>query len=146
VSGGICLGAAVDSSRLLALLTRALHAALSDAPLWIVFFGFTTVTFVVSSAISHTVSAIILLPVIAEVGASLGHPRLLVLGGAFACSSAMALPVSSFPNMAAISVESETGTPYVSAADVIKVGAPITALSAVVLLTAGYLAMYTIGF
>jgi len=146
VSGGICLGSAVQSSHLLSILASALHAWLEDASLWIVFTVFILFIFIVSSAISHTVSAIILLPVVAELGASLGHPRLLVMGGAFACSTAMALPVSSFPNMAAVSVESEFGKPYIDASDIIKMGIPLTILSAVIMITLGFILMISIGF
>eukprot|EP00184_Porphyridium_aerugineum_P008775 CAMPEP_0184692662 /NCGR_PEP_ID=MMETSP0313-20130426/1045_1 /TAXON_ID=2792 /ORGANISM="Porphyridium aerugineum, Strain SAG 1380-2" /LENGTH=946 /DNA_ID=CAMNT_0027150505 /DNA_START=206 /DNA_END=3046 /DNA_ORIENTATION=- len=146
VSGGICMGAAVSSSKLLNMIASALHRMLAGATLWQVYVVFCGFIYIVSSMISHTVSAIIVLPVVAELGASLGHPRLLVMGGALACSGAMALPVSSFPNMAAVSVESELGKPYLKASDIILLGIPLTLISAVVTCTAGYLLMYSMGF
>ncbi|KAA8492037.1 putative transporter [Porphyridium purpureum] len=146
VGGGICLGAAVGSSGLLRVLAAALQAALVGRSLWFVFCVFSAFIYAVSSAISHTVSAIIVLPVVAELGAALGHPRLLVMGGALACSGAMALPVSSFPNMAAVSVESELGKPYLTPADIIRIGVPMTFLAMLITLTGGYGLMMLMGF
>jgi len=146
VAGGIALGAAVQSSTLLSLVAGALHYFLRHSSLWQVFAVFALFMSLVSNAISHTVSALIVLPVIAEVGASVGHPRLLVMGSVLACSGAMALPVSSFPNMASVSVENETGKRYLHAADVIKLGTPMTLISAAVVVSFGYVLMLAMGF
>jgi len=146
VAGGIALGAAVQSSTLLSLVAGALHYFLRHSSLWQVFAVFAIFMSLVSNAISHTVSALIVLPVIAEVGASVGHPRLLVMGSVLACSGAMALPVSSFPNMASVSVENETGKRYLHASDVIKLGTPMTLISAAVVVSFGYVLMLAMGF
>lgn len=146
VAGGIALGAAVQSSTLLALVAGNLHFVLRHSSLWQVFAVFSVFMSLVSNAISHTVSALIVLPVIAEVGASVGHPRLLVMGAVLACSGAMALPVSSFPNMASVSVENETGKRYLHASDVIKLGTPMTLISATVVISFGYVLMLAMGF
>lgn len=146
VAGGIALGAAVQSSTLLALVAGTLHFVLRHSSLWQVFAVFSVFMSLVSNAISHTVSALIVLPVIAEVGASVGHPRLLVMGAVLACSGAMALPVSSFPNMASVSVENETGKRYLHASDVIKLGTPMTLISATVVISFGYVLMLAMGF
>ena len=64
----------------------------------------TGVAAITTSFISHTVGALIILPVIHQVGLALPEPmgRTLVMGTCLLCSGAMALPVSSFPNMNAI--------------------------------------------
>ena len=57
---------------------------------------------VVATFISHTVAALIILPLVQQVGAGMGkepHPNLLVMGTALMCSMAMGLPTSGFPNM-----------------------------------------------
>jgi len=56
---------------------------------------------VVATFISHTVAALIILPLVHSVGLGMDdpHPNLLVMGSALMCSAAMGLPTSGFPNM-----------------------------------------------
>lgn len=56
---------------------------------------------VIATFISHTVAALIILPIVAQVGKQMEspHPNLLVMGAALMCSAAMGLPTSGFPNM-----------------------------------------------
>jgi len=146
VAGGVALGTAVQSSQLLRIVGGAITIALNDSSLWMICIVFCTFIFVVSSATSHTVSAIIIMPLMAEVGAGLGHPRLLVMGGALACSCAMALPVSSFPNTASVCVENEIGKAYLHPVDILRLGVIMTLIAAVILLTFGYVLMLLMGF
>lgn len=146
VAGGIVLGNAVSSSKLLTLLAGRLHYMLEGQPLWFVFGVFSAFMAVVANMVSHTVSAIIVLPVIMEVGVAMGHPRLLVMGGVLACSGAMALPVSSFPNMAALGVMSDFGEPYLTSIDLLRVGIPMTAICGGVVLLCGYRWMESFGY
>jgi len=145
VSGGVVMGAAVRSSRLLELVAASVHSAVVGAGLYKTYLTFMLMTLLVACIMSHTVSSIILSPVLAELGAALGHPRLMVLGGALACSCAMALPVSSFPNMAVISVEDELGNPYLSARDFVWVGFPLTLLAGAALASLGYVLSFYAG-
>merc|ERR1712217_465032 len=71
---------------------------LAGQSLFIVSLTFNAFAGVLANFISSTVSAIIMLPIIAQVGLSMGHPRALVIGATLMCSGAMGLPVSSFPN------------------------------------------------
>eukprot|EP00173_Palmaria_palmata_P002022 Plantae.Rhodophyta-Palmaria_palmata.ctg2236.p1 GENE.Plantae.Rhodophyta-Palmaria_palmata.ctg2236~~Plantae.Rhodophyta-Palmaria_palmata.ctg2236.p1 ORF type:complete len:277 (+),score=25.58 Plantae.Rhodophyta-Palmaria_palmata.ctg2236:279-1109(+) len=146
VAGGTVLGQAVGSSRLLDLVAGRLHHMLGSAPLWVAFTVFISFMAVVSNLVSHTVSAIIVLPIIMEVGVNMGHPRLLVMGGVLACSGAMALPVSSFPNMAALGVMSDMGSPFLTASELLRVGIPMTAVCSVVVLVCGYSWMRSFGY
>ncbi len=55
------------------------------------------------SSISHTIAAVLLVPIAARIGDSMSepHPRLLIMATALICSAGMGLPVSGFPNMTA---------------------------------------------
>lgn len=54
-------------------------------------------------SISHTIAAVLLVPIATRIGESLDepHPRLLIMATALICSAGMGLPVSGFPNMTA---------------------------------------------
>lgn len=145
VAGGIVLGQAVRSSRLLSSVAQAIEAGLEGAGVWTVYTAFVLFTLAAACLMSHTVAAIIIAPILAQLGAALGHPRLLVMGGALASSGAMALPVSSFPNMACISTESETGSPYLHASDFMGIGVPVTLLVGGMLVSLAYVMMVGLG-
>ena len=100
-SGGLCLGRAVTSSGLLHTIAHEITARVEDFSLYWVLFVFAALILVVATFISHTVAALIVLPLVQEVGASMEqpHPNLLVMGSALMCSVAMGLPTSGFPNM-----------------------------------------------
>lgn len=142
VAGGVVLGSAVESSQLLSLITGRLNKAIGSSSLWMAYIIFCTFMAVIANAVSHTVSAIIVLPLISEIGLSLGHPRLLVLGGTFAASVAMALPISSFPNISAAQVTDEVGNPYLNATDILRVGVAMTFICTLVILTFGFALMF----
>lgn len=146
VAGGIVLGRAVESSKLLSLVAERLLVTLGDSSLWVTYIIFCTFMTLVANAVSHTVSAIILLPLIYEVGLKLGHPQLLVMGGTFAASSAMALPVSSFPNISVAQVTDEVGDAYLTSNDLLRVGIPMTAICTLVIVSFGYPLMFWLGF
>lgn len=141
VAGGIVLGAAVESCKLLDVVAERLTNAIGTSNLFLTYFIFCVFMAAVANAVSHTVSAIIVLPLIYKIGESLGHPQILVLAGTFAASSAMALPISSFPNISATQVSDEQGDPYLSASEVLKVGSVMTVLCTIVLVTFGYALM-----
>jgi phosphate transporter len=104
--GGIALGKAVESSGLLHMIAEAVQDYVEGFSLWTVLLIFSGLTLVIATFISHTVAALIILPIVAQIGATLPdpHPRILVMGAGLICSAAMGLPVSGFPNMAAIAM------------------------------------------
>lgn len=59
--------------------------------------------FMLALSISHTIAAVLLVPIATRIGDSLDepHPRLLIMATALICSAGMGLPVSGFPNMTA---------------------------------------------
>ncbi|KAJ3188116.1 low-affinity phosphate transporter [Irineochytrium annulatum] len=146
--GGICLGKAVDSSGLLAEITGRLAPILAQTTPFMCIVMFSGVVLFVASFISHTVAALILLPVVAEIGAHLPdpQPRMFVMAIALMCSGAMGLPVSSFPNMNAISLEDQTGEPWLAVTDFLKVGLLSSAVAWVAILGVGYQIMMLMGF
>ncbi|MGA0166065.1 MAG: SLC13 family permease [bacterium] len=102
ISGGIALGLGLESTGLSqTLVTNIPFAELS--PLMIVVMA-TVMGLLMSTFISNTATANLLLPIMATLGATvstlgeIGGSKLLVLLVTFSCSLAMALPVSTPPN------------------------------------------------
>lgn len=93
------LGKAVTSSKLLDYLANVIFAALPTDNFPLLLAEILTLVLVMSSFISHTVAALILMPLVVQLGVQLGAPTALTVTSAFAVSAAMALPFSSFPNV-----------------------------------------------
>lgn len=100
-AGGLSLGKAVKSSGLLDTVAVAISHRVEGMSLYGVLVVFSCLTLVIATFISHTVAALIILPLVFDVGASMEepHPNLLVMASVMMCSAAMALPTSGFPNM-----------------------------------------------
>jgi phosphate transporter len=100
-AGGLSLGKAVASSGLLQTIATAITERVSHFSIYGVLVVFAGLILVVATFISHTVAALIILPLVQQVGAGMKqpHPNLLVMGSALMCSAAMGLPTSGFPNM-----------------------------------------------
>ncbi|KAI9155346.1 transporter [Paramyrothecium foliicola] len=102
-AGGLSLGKAVRSSGLLHTVAGIVSKEISGMSLYGVLVVFSSLILVVATFISHTVAALIFLPLVFNVGNEMAQPRpnLLVMGGVLMCSAAMGLPTSGFPNMMA---------------------------------------------
>jgi len=101
-AGGLSLGKAVNSSGLLHTVTEAITESVQEMSLYGVLLVFSCLILVIATFISHTVAALIILPLVSNVGNGLKgdpHPNLLVMTGVLMCSAAMGLPTSGFPNM-----------------------------------------------
>lgn len=100
-AGGLSLGKAVNSSGLLHTIAHAIREEVHGMSLYGVLVVFCGLILVIATFISHTVAALIILPIVAQVGKQMEspHPNLLVMGAALMCSAAMGLPTSGFPNM-----------------------------------------------
>jgi di/tricarboxylate transporter len=100
-AGGISLGKAVSSSGLLGTIAGMITTRVAGLSLYAVLCTFAALILVVATFISHTVAALIILPLVYEVGQGMEnpHPNLLVMSSALMCSAAMGLPTSGFPNM-----------------------------------------------
>ncbi|KAF9101200.1 low-affinity phosphate transporter [Mortierella sp. GBA35] len=146
--GGIALGKAVDSSGLLDTIAHYIQDAVAGLSLWVVLLIFSCLTLVFATFVSHTVAAVIILPIVQQVGMSFAdpHPRILVMGTGLICSAAMGLPVSGFPNMTAISQVDSIGTPYLTNKDFMKTGVPLSVIATLCVITMGFGIMTALGF
>lgn len=105
-AGGLSLGKAVTSSGLLHTIASAITERVEYLGLYAVLLVFSSLILVIATFISHTVAALIILPLVQQVGAGMEHPHpnLLVMASALMCSVAMGLPTSGFPNMSTSSL------------------------------------------
>jgi len=106
-AGGLSLGKAVNSSGLLHSATEAITIHVEGLSLYAILVVFSCLILVIATFISHTVAALIILPLVFDVGKRLEdeqHPNLLVMGGVLMCSAAMGLPTSGFPNMSKLQI------------------------------------------
>lgn len=92
----------------------------------------------ISTFVSHTVAALILMPLIVEVGVKCGNPILLGAAAALAVSSGCALPFSSFPNVTALLVTDDFQRKYLRVPDFLASGLPMSLVSVVLISTFGY--------
>jgi len=145
--GGISLGSAVSSSGLLDTIAHHIQDAVEGFSMWVVLAIFSALTLVFATFVSHTVAAVIILPIVQQVGMSFAdpHPRILVMGTGLVCSAAMGLPVSGFPNMNAVAQEDEMGQPYLKTADFLKTGVPLSILATLCVLSVGFGIMSALG-
>lgn len=148
-AGGLALGKAVNSSGLLATIAVSITERIEGLSLYGLLCVFAALIGVVATFISHTVAALIVLPLVQQVGASMNdpHPNLLVMGAVIMASAAMGLPTSGFPNMTAIMMEDpQTGQRYLQVRHFITRGVPSSIIAYGVIITVGYLLMRAIGF
>ncbi|KAM0201696.1 hypothetical protein ACHAPI_001746 [Fusarium lateritium] len=139
-AGGLSLGKAVRSSGLLHTLAEIVSAKVEGMSLYGVLVVFSALILVIATFISHTVAALIFLPLVFDVGVAMEqpHPNLLVMGGVLMCSAAMGLPTSGFPNMTAIMKEDPFGQRYLQVKHFISRGVPSSLITLVVVVTLGY--------
>merc|ERR1711939_203865 len=146
--GGLSLGKAVNSSGLLHTIAGAITDKVEGLSLYAILVVFASLILVVATFISHTVAALIILPLVHSVGMAMEepHPNLLVMGGALMCSAAMGLPTSGFPNMTAIMMEDpQTGQRYLQVKHFISRGIPSSVVTLLVVISVGYGLMYVSG-
>ncbi|KAF5667581.1 atpase [Fusarium heterosporum] len=146
-AGGLSLGKAVRSSGLLHTLAEIVSAKVEGMSLYGVLVVFSALILVIATFISHTVAALIFLPLVFDVGVAMEqpHPNLLVMGGVLMCSAAMGLPTSGFPNMTAIMKEDPFGQRYLHVKHFISRGVPSSLITLVVVVTLGYGIMQVAG-
>ncbi|KAI9487593.1 MAG: SPX domain-containing protein [Benjaminiella poitrasii] len=146
--GGMALGYAVNSSGLLDVIGHRIASNVNNLPPISVIFIFGMLCLVFATFVSHTVAALIILPIVKQVGQHLPDPRpnLMVMVTGLVCSVAMGLPVSGFPNMNAIMLEDPTGKPYLSIKDFIFIGIPSSLLAAVITVCLGYGIISGVGY
>lgn len=146
--GGLALGKGVTSSGLLTTIAMALQKKIMHFDVWVIMIIFGILVLVIATFVSHTVAALIIVPLVKEVGESLpsNHANLLVMGTALLASAAMGLPTSGFPNVTAISMTDELGKRYLTVNTFINRGVPASIIAFVVVITVGYGIMAALHF
>jgi sodium-dependent dicarboxylate transporter 2/3/5 len=128
MGGGLCLGAVIDGSGLADWLVHLLPVdGISTFWLTALFGG---VACLMSSLMSNTATANLLLPII--VGMAVQSPSPIMIGTAFGCSLAMPLPISTPPNAMAFS------SGQINVMDMAKPGLALTVVGVTLALTTGY--------
>jgi phosphate transporter len=90
------LSEAVKQTGILKQVASVINDATASLSAWGVLAVFCLAVGVCTTFISHTVGAMVILPVVQSVGKALPipHPRMLVMANVLMCSGAMGLPVS----------------------------------------------------
>ncbi|KAH3899751.1 related to Inorganic phosphate transporter PHO87 [Saccharomycodes ludwigii] len=139
--GGIALGSGVKSSGLLDLIGRSLEKRIVDYPLYAILCIFGIIMLVFGTFVSHTVSAIIIVPLVQEVGDQLSNPKaapILVFGCSLLASCGMGLASSGFPNVTAVSMTDHRGKYYLNTNSFITRGVPASLLAFIAVITLGF--------
>ena len=145
--GGIALGKAVSSSGLLVTIATALQRKIQNDGLFAILCIFGILMLVVGTFVSHTVSAIIIVPLVQQVGNSLSDPKAaptLVFGCSLLASCGMGLASSGFPNVTAISLTDKNGKRYLDVLTFLSRGVPASFLAFLCIITVGYGIMISI--
>lgn len=144
--GGSAIGTVVSDSGLLTVISKAISAQIEGMGVWQVCAIFSALMLVVATFVSHSVSSIIMTPVVLEVANGMvknGHPaytpQLMVAVVTFICSIGMGMPISGFPNITAMSLEDGAGRTYIQAVDFFKTGIAASILATGVVLSVGYI-------
>ncbi|KAL1601027.1 low-affinity phosphate transporter [Nothophoma quercina] len=148
-AGGLALGKSVNSSGLLHTIAESITSSVEGMSLYGVLVVFCGLILVIATFISHTVAALIVLPLVQQVGQNMPepHPNLLVMGAVLMASGAMGLPTSGFPNMTAIMMEDQrTGQRYLDVKHFLTRGVPASIVTFIVIITVGYGLMLAAGF
>ncbi|KAJ7859429.1 hypothetical protein B0H13DRAFT_1640054, partial [Mycena leptocephala] len=128
--GGVALDNGVEQSGLQKVLGHAIRGLLEDVNVLIL----APVVLVISTFISHTVAAILLVPIAQQVGSNLpgNQANLLIFLTGLICSTGMGMPVSGFPNQTAATQEDDLGVLYLSNVEFLKNGVPASIIATVV--------------
>ncbi|TNY22839.1 SPX domain-containing protein [Rhodotorula diobovata] len=145
--GGIALGKAVLSSGLLDDIDGVIQQVVLGMDIWPILALFSVIVLVIGTFISHTIAAVLVVPIAAQIGAAMEtpHPRLLIFATSLVCSAGMALPISGFPNLAAANQEDELGQRYLYPSDFYRNGVPASIGATAVIITIGYAVMRLLG-
>ncbi|OBA19570.1 SPX-domain-containing protein [Metschnikowia bicuspidata var. bicuspidata NRRL YB-4993] len=146
--GGTALGKAVASSGLLATIAVTIEKEVEGLSLFGVTLTFGLLILTMATFVSHTVAALIVIPLVAEIGNKMSdpHPRMLIMASALLCSAAMGLPTSGFPNVTAICMTDEFGKPYLTVNTFITRGVPSSFIAYIIIVSVGYGIMNMINF
>ncbi|KAK5778257.1 Pho91p PWA37_000500 [Arxiozyma heterogenica] len=146
--GGSTLGKAVSNCGLLYTIAEYIKSHIEGKALFSIVLIFGAGIITIATFVSHTVAAMILVPLMGEIGQQLpeDHSRLLIMITALLSSAAMGLPTSGFPNVTAISMTDEVGVRYLNVGNFISRGVPASLFCYMIVVTLGYLLLRLILF
>ena len=146
--GGSTLGKAVSNCGLLFTIAEHIKVMIEGKALFVIVLIFGAGIITMATFVSHTVAAMILVPLMGEIGQHLpeDHSRLLIMITALLSSAAMGLPTSGFPNVTAISMTDEVGVRYLNVGNFISRGVPSSLFCYFTVVTVGYLLLRLILF
>jgi sodium-dependent dicarboxylate transporter 2/3/5 len=128
MGGGLCLGKAIQISGLAGWLVERVPT--EGIGIFALALGFGVLACAMSSLMSNTATANLVMPV--TLGLAMTGISPVLLGTAFACSLAMALPISTPPNAMAFS------TGALEAKDIMRTGLPLTVIGLALTFTLFY--------
>eukprot|EP00033_Pygsuia_biforma_P003085 GCRY01003392.1.p1 GENE.GCRY01003392.1~~GCRY01003392.1.p1 ORF type:complete len:513 (+),score=145.36 GCRY01003392.1:176-1714(+) len=146
MGGGMALGLCIKSSQLLNIITDKLGNVLEGQSAWVVLLCFVALVSIVGNIISSTVAAIIISPVIAQLGLQVHHCKMLVVLSVIQASGSMALPVSSFPNANSFSALTPSGGRFLTGLDYVKTGTAVTLFSMAANMSIGFAIAVLVGW
>jgi len=139
IAGGNALGLAVNRSGLLTMAAEIMTTkVITSHNTWLVVVELGLVLLMITSFISHTVASIVIMPLIATIGAHLHDPKAVVFCSVLSISGAMALPMSSFPNVNSLLAEDDYGATYLTPKDFVRAGVPSSIAVGLCIVTLGY--------
>ena len=145
IGGGNILGLAVKNSHLLQIIVDDITPTLEKLSFFELTIVMSALIIFITTFISHTVASLILMPVLQSLGDSLGCTQKLIMIGALATSSSMALPMSGFPNINALLLEDDYGRQYLRVIDFVKNGTACSFMLFILNSTLGF-ALVTVVF
>ena len=128
MGGGLCLGTVLSQSGLATWLIDRLP--IEEVPVFWLTVLFGSVACLMSSVMSNTAAANLIMPIILGLNVDAVSP--LLISVAFCCSMAMPLPVSTPPNAMAFS------SGQLTVMDMVKAGLVLTLIGLLLNFTAGY--------
>ena len=130
IGGGLTLSDAIQVSGLGLWVIEQIDV--SGLPIPAVIFLFAGTGIFMTTFMSNTATAALLIPIIGEIGYGIGAPASIVISLAIGTSMAMALPISTAPNVIAY------GTGEIQMKDMIKAGVVISITALILISTLGF--------
>jgi phosphate transporter len=144
LSGGNMLGMMSQQSQLLQIVIDGLQPFLETHETYQVVAVLIVCVALITTFVSHTVAALLLMPVIVQVSrtnSALPSSETLVFLSVIMCSGSMAFPITSFPNVNSLLTEAHDGKPYLLARHFLFPGLCLSAVVLAQLTT--YMVVYT---
>jgi phosphate transporter len=149
--GGSVVGVVVNDSGLLRVVSLAISERVQGYSMWVVTAIFSSLMLFVATFVSHSVSSIIMTPVVVQVanelvkgGMKANAPQVIVIVVTFVCSIGMGMPISGFPNITAMSLEDGAGRTFINSGDFLKTGLIASIIALGVCLSLAYGVFYLV--